>query len=353
MAFDISRRFYEICHYVCFALVLCNVLYRHLFYIAVMLLCYVGVWIYKRSQNTWMDINGQGILITGCDTGFGFHAVERFHDLGYTIIAGVLNMESKGAQKLRKKKSKRLHIVKLDVTSDTDVMEAVKYIQSKRLGLWGVVSNAGINFPGDVELTTTDQFQKVAEVNLYGGIRVIKGCLPLVRRSKGRVVVISSARGLYSWPGESAYNITKHGIETMADCLRLEMRKFGVKVVVVQPGDFDGATSIMSPIQLERIKQEFGTMWENASDEVRSTYGKEYLDNMYQARSTKMIDITPVSPDPITDAIQQALFRSTPFSRYFVGGTDGYVDIVGVSSAVMLDTKCLLAYVGHKTTEHL
>lgn len=61
---------------------------------------------------------------------------------------------------------------------------------------------------------------------------------------------MSSARGLYSWPGEAAYNITKHGIEAMADSLRLEMRKFGVKVVVIQPGDFDGATSIMSSKQV-------------------------------------------------------------------------------------------------------
>ena len=66
----------------------------------------------------------------------------------------------------------------------------------------------------------------------------------------GRVVITSSVRGLSSWPTVSAYNMTKHGLETMADCLRLEMRKFGVNVSVIEPGQFDNATSCNTEIHV-------------------------------------------------------------------------------------------------------
>ncbi|XP_069118092.1 D-beta-hydroxybutyrate dehydrogenase, mitochondrial-like isoform X2 [Argopecten irradians] len=330
MEMGVSVKLYEVCYLVGLALAICYLLYQYLYIVILMVLCWMSLWLYRRTQVTWVGVNGQGILITGCDSGFGYYAAERFHDSGFTVIAGVLNMDSKGAQKLRKKKSKRVHMIRVDITSDTEVQEAVQYIQGKRLRLWGIVSNAGINFPGEVELTTVEQFNKVADVNLYGGIRVVKAFLPFIRQSKGRVVMVSSARGLYSWPGESAYIITKHGVETFADSLRLEMRKFGVKVVVVQPGDFDGATEIMAPVQLDRIRQEFDSMWTHASDEVKSTYGEEYLENMFKVRKSKMSDVTPISPDPVTDAIQEALFRDRPSPRYLVGGTSGIVDVVGV-----------------------
>jgi len=54
------------------------------------------------------------------------------------------------------------------------------------VGLWGVVNNAGVNFPGDVELLTMDQYKKVAEINLYGGIRILKTFLPMIRKSTGK-----------------------------------------------------------------------------------------------------------------------------------------------------------------------
>ena len=63
----------------------------------------------------------------------------------------------------------------------------------------------------------------------------------------GRIVNVSSVRGRYAWPGGSVYHISKYGVETMSDSLRLEMVKFGVGVSVVEPGWLDGATSIISP----------------------------------------------------------------------------------------------------------
>ncbi|XP_021353493.1 D-beta-hydroxybutyrate dehydrogenase, mitochondrial-like isoform X2 [Mizuhopecten yessoensis] len=130
-------------------------------------------------------IAGKAVLITGCDTGFGFHIAKRLDDMGFTVYAGVLNENSDGAEALRSRKSQNLHVIKLDVTKEEDVNKSLEYVTSNnKADLWAVVNNAGINMPGDVELATVDQYKKCAEVNLYGPIRVIRAFLPLIRRSK-------------------------------------------------------------------------------------------------------------------------------------------------------------------------
>lgn len=71
-------------------------------------------------------------------------------------------------------------------------------------------------------------------------------------------------------------------------------------------------------------------MWEQATGEVKATYSSAYLDHTYRARAKKMETISPVSSDPVLDAIEDALVSSTPSNRYLIGGTSGFVDIIKV-----------------------
>ncbi|WAR19584.1 BDH-like protein, partial [Mya arenaria] len=78
-------------------------------------------------------------------------------------------------------------------------------------------------------------YNRAQDVNMYGPIRVVKAFLPLIRASAGRIINVTSVHGRMSIPRWSTYDVTKHGLETLSDSLRLEMAKFGVRVSIVEP----------------------------------------------------------------------------------------------------------------------
>ena len=77
-------------------------------------------------------------------------------------------------------------------------------------------------------------------------LRVTNMCLPLLKRGHGRLLNVSSVAGVYGYPGLSAYCATKHAVEGFSQVLRLELAKFGVDVVTIQPGDFSKATNLLN-----------------------------------------------------------------------------------------------------------
>nr|CAD7260778.1 unnamed protein product [Timema shepardi] len=135
--------------------------------------------------------------VVGCDTGFGNQCARRLDALGSTVYAGCLMPEGAGAQELKSDTSSRLHIVPLDVTKEKDVDKAVEYVKAIQgdQGLWAVINNAGILTTGEIELMPVEIFQRIIEVNTIGSVRVTKAFLPLVRKSKGRLVFTASCAG--------------------------------------------------------------------------------------------------------------------------------------------------------------
>ncbi|XP_060070619.1 D-beta-hydroxybutyrate dehydrogenase, mitochondrial-like [Ylistrum balloti] len=317
-------------------LLLFSISYSICICITMLLFMYVCLVVIRKRKCILLETKGKAVLITGCDTGFGYHLATRLDDHGYDVFAGMLSTSSEGASSLRSRKSKRLHVLQLDITSQDDVDKAVKYIESKcgNKGLWGVVNNAGFNIYGDVELVTINQYKKCMDVNLYGMIRVTKACLPLVRKCKGRVVNVSSVKGRYAWPSDSVYHVSKYGVETLSDSLRLEMRKFGVGVSVVAPGAFDAATSCSGPASLARMKNELEESWSVASDNVRLAYGRGHIDALYENLASKSLPGSATSPDPVLDAIEDALVNTRPQPRYVVGGSSGLVDHLAILAHV-------------------
>ncbi|XP_021353489.1 D-beta-hydroxybutyrate dehydrogenase, mitochondrial-like isoform X1 [Mizuhopecten yessoensis] len=293
-----------------------------------LVLLYLGYRLTRMKSR--LTIAGKAVLITGCDTGFGHHIAKRLDDRGFTVYAGVLNENSDGAEALRSRKSQNLHVIKLDVTKEEDVNKSLEYVtNNNKADLWAVVNNAGINMPGDVELATVDQYKKCAEVNLYGPIRVIRAFLPLIRRSKGRIVNVSSVRGRFSWPSDSMYHVTKHGLETLSDSLRMEMKKFGVKVVIVEPGNFVDATAISGREMMKRIQREVDFMWDHASEDVKETYGRHYL---HRKLKCSFENDGKLSMSPVSDAIEDAIIAENPNIRYLVPGY--FLDIYAMIARV-------------------
>ncbi|XP_042859212.1 D-beta-hydroxybutyrate dehydrogenase, mitochondrial-like [Penaeus japonicus] len=260
---------------------------------------------------------GKAVLITGCDSGFGYATALFLDRMGFRVFACCLLAHSggEGAQRLRREGSRRLHVLQLDVTKQEQIdsaLQNVKNLLPPGEVLWGLVNNAGINPYGAVEWVSMDDYRKTCEVNLFGTIAVTKTFLPLIRRAKGRVVNVGSVRGRMTSPLGAVYEVTKYGVEAFSDCLRHEMRRFGVDVSIIEPGNFAMGTSIYKEEYILRFSKK---MWDEMSDEVKADYGKETFDEVLkrqlQVSKTGHGDVSEVS-----EAIAEALTQRFPQSRY-------------------------------------
>ncbi|XP_066540153.1 D-beta-hydroxybutyrate dehydrogenase, mitochondrial [Hoplias malabaricus] len=265
-----------------------------------------------------VSVGGKAVFVTGCDSGFGNALAKHFHKLGFTVFAGCLlkDKDGKGALELNNMHSDRMKVLQLDVCDEDQVSQAVEFVKANlddpEKGLWAVVNNAGVSTFGEVEFTTMDTYKQISEVNLWGTIRVIKALLPLIRRAKGRVVNVASMYGRMGNALRSPYCISKYGLEAFSDCLRYEMKSWGVKVSVVEPGNFIVATGILTRDIVATTAEK---LWKEAPLDVREDYGKAHFEqHMALMRSycnSGQRDVTPVLDD-ITDAITS----KRPYTRY-------------------------------------
>ncbi|XP_047496906.1 D-beta-hydroxybutyrate dehydrogenase, mitochondrial-like [Penaeus chinensis] len=273
-----------------------------------------GAYLFRASMQ--VSPTGKAVVITGCDTGFGNALAIRLHQLGFRVFALCLRSEGAGIQKLRDEHSKRLHVIQADVTKQDQLDLALKEVKSLLpVGevIWGLVNNAGVCTIGPVEWLSNEQFRKDPEVNLFGVIAATKTFLPLVRRARGRIVNVASVAGRICAPLMSAYNASKYAVEGFNDALRLEMRPWGVKVCLIEPGNFGSGTELFT--RDEAIKEEVDNMWLSLDEEMKSDYGevgrKRVETFMKNIRNKGASDISPV----IT-AFTEALTQQYPQTRY-------------------------------------
>ncbi|KAM6039133.1 retinol dehydrogenase 16-like [Chlamydotis macqueenii] len=275
-----------------------------------------GLWLLRRWHRERRPVAGlseKTVLITGCDSGFGNQLAQQLDARGLRVLAACLT--ESGAARLRAASSSRLQTVLLDVTSSRSVAAAAAWARERvgDRGLWGLVNNAGISMPtAPNEWLTRDDFARVLDVNLLGLIEVTLSLLPLVRRARGRVVNVASVMGRVSFFG-GGYCISKYGVEAFSDSLRIEMRDFGVKVSVIEPGYFK--TAITSP---ENLEKNFLSIWEKVPADTKASYGdnylKEFLLSLRSMEKQCSSDLTLV-----TDCMEHALTSRHPRTRYSAG----------------------------------
>jgi len=261
------------------------------------------------------------ILITGCDSGIGHELAKYLDSIGFQVFAGCFDTASEGAQRLRVEASNNLKLVNLDVRKDDHVDAAVHFIQenisSEQQGLYAVVNNAGVCVCGEFEWQTWSHIQKQIEVNLLGSMRVIKKCLPLLKAGQGRIINVSSVAGLHGYPGLSTYCASKYAIEGFSQVLRLEMEKFNIKVVIVQPGDFSKATNLLTSHH-----RNMNEMWSEMDSEQREEYKQYFLayhDSVAKSGFTgerrKPLSALPKS---FLSSFQAALLQKNPSKSYLL-----------------------------------
>ncbi|KAL9952495.1 hypothetical protein ACROYT_G039762 [Oculina patagonica] len=259
------------------------------------------------------DLEKKAVLITGCDSGFGYELAKKLDAQGLRVFAACLTSE--GEAKLKNECSQELRTLKLDVAESNEVQNALELVKSNlpSQGLWAVVNNAGIANPGLIEWQTVEEMKRIVDVNLWGMVSVTKAFLPLLKQTKGRIVNVASSSGRVSTPGVAAYCISKYGVEAFSDALRNEMRHFGLKVHIIEPGGFTtNITSVEKNIQfLERL-------WKNLDADTKECYGIEYFE-----KAKSLIADMEWTRSPhiykVVDAMGHAVTSTRPKLRYEVG----------------------------------
>ena len=243
-------------------------------------------------------------LVTGASSGIGAATVAMLAADGWRVFAGMHSAADAGGAY-----DPGVVAVHLDVTSEESIAAGVERVREETGGrLDAVVNNAGIPGAGPVETLSLDTFRGVIETNLIGTFAVTKACLPMLRASAGRVVIVSSLGGRVAFPYASAYHASKFGVEGLAESLRAEVRPLDVDVVVIEPASM--ATAI----------------WEKGRDslaESRATMTPEQLEVYGSGVDTfdERLKSAEDSEDPreVASAIREALSAKSPNERYPVG----------------------------------
>ena len=171
------------------------------------------------------------VLITGASRGIGRACALRLDRRGFDVIAGVRSEEA--GRRLVAEASDRLRVIHLDVT-DAAAVRAAADAAGDRLD--ALVNNAGIAVGGIVEMLSLDDLRRQLEVNVVAQVAVTQAMLPAVRTARGRIVFISSVSGRVSSPVLTPYTASKFALEAIADGLRVELRPWGIDIVLVEPG---------------------------------------------------------------------------------------------------------------------
>ncbi len=261
-----------------------------------------------HSQGALADEHQKAVLITGASSGIGLMTAKHLASEGYFVYAGARKQADIDALN----KIDNVMAVRLDVTVQEEIDKAVALIESEGRGLWGIVNNAGVNVIDPLIEADESDLQFLFDVNVYGVFRVTKAFAPMVIKSKGRIVNISSIAGTLSGglDGYGMYVMSKHALEAYTDQLAWEMRKFEVKVSSIAPGNFE------SQIGESRCKR----MLRNQARKSYAYYQEEmnyYLDSC-RKRQEEGVTYDSPTPEPVAEAIEHALFNDKPKEHYLV-----------------------------------
>lgn len=237
------------------------------------------------------------ILITGASSGIGYDTAKALAIAGYEVFAAARRVEL--MEPLREFGVAPVH---LDVTSQESISECLTAVGKVDV----LVNNAGYGYFGAIENVPLEEARRQLEVNLFGLAALCRAVLPGMRsRGCGRIINVSSVAGRGVMYFGGWYHVSKYAVEAFSDALRIEMKPFGVDVVLIEPGG---------------IHTDWGVI---AADHLHeSSVGTPYEEpGLNQARIMKWAYTRRFLSEPVV--VQRAICRAVkarrPRTRYIVG----------------------------------
>jgi NAD(P)-dependent dehydrogenase (short-subunit alcohol dehydrogenase family) len=175
------------------------------------------------------------ILITGVSSGFGKETSELLSKAGHKVY-GTVRKET-GYQG-------PVNILKMDLTDQASIKETVAYVIGKEGKIDVLINNAGMHTGGPVETSPLEIIKLQMDTNFLGTVLLTQEVLPHMRKKGGGTIInFSSIGGLTGLPMQGLYSAAKFAIEGFSEALRMEVKQFNIKVVIINPGDFHTSNS--------------------------------------------------------------------------------------------------------------
>jgi NAD(P)-dependent dehydrogenase (short-subunit alcohol dehydrogenase family) len=243
-----------------------------------------------------MEPSPKVVLVTGTSSGIGRLCAEHLATRGYRVFGTRRKppTESTGPP---------VEPVLMDVDDDRSVADGIDAIVQKAGRLDAVVNNAGWGLMGAVEDTSTAEAKAQFETNFFGVLRVCRAVLPIMRRQgAGHIINISSLAGTVGLPFSSMYSASKFAVESLSESMRWETRRLGIRVVLVEPGDFH--TNFPASRRLTKIFGDQSAYWP-VLEKVRAAQERDEQHGP--------------TPERISHLIERILRDPNPRLRYSVG----------------------------------
>lgn len=246
-------------------------------------------------------MNNKIILLTGASSGIGFDAAKVLAQQGHKIYAAARRVEL-----MEPLKEYGIVPMYMDVTEDESMQKGVEQIIAAEGRIDVLINNAGFGYFGAIENVSMDEARRQIEVNVFGLARLCQLVIPHMRQQKsGLIVNTSSIAGKIVLPFGGWYHVSKFSVEALSDALRMELKPFGIKVSMIEPGGIGTDWGVIAARHLK--ESSVGTPYEkaalNESALMNVAYSGKYLS----------------SPRVITRAISKAVNSRRPRARYRTG----------------------------------
>jgi NAD(P)-dependent dehydrogenase (short-subunit alcohol dehydrogenase family) len=240
-------------------------------------------------------------LVTGGSSGIGEATVLALAETGYTVYAGARRVD-----RMAHLKEYGIRPLAMDVTDEESMRSAVSHVLAEQGRIDVLVNNAGYGSYGALEDVSLSEARSQFEVNVFGAARLTQLVLPNMReRRSGTIVNITSMGGKIYTPLGSWYHATKFALEAISDCLRMELKPFGINVIVIEPGG---------------IQTEWGGI---AAEKVRAVSGigpyASQGNAVAESLTSESTRRRSSPPELIGKTIVRAVTARHPRTRYAVG----------------------------------
>jgi NAD(P)-dependent dehydrogenase (short-subunit alcohol dehydrogenase family) len=240
------------------------------------------------------------ILITGASSGIGKESARLMAQKGFTVYAAARRLD-----KMQALNELGIKPLAMDVTDDASVQKGVEELLKNEGRIDVLVNNAGYGSYGALEDVPMSEARYQFDVNVFGMARLIQLALPHMRKQGGgRIINISSMGGKFGEPNGVWYHATKYAVEGLSDSLRMELKQFGIDVVIIEPG----------AIKTEWNKIARENLLKVSGNTAYGTLAKKHA-AMFEKFDIKM------SSEPIVIArvIEKAITANRPKTRYIAG----------------------------------
>ena len=239
------------------------------------------------------------ILITGAASGFGKATALELIKQGHIVYPADINLEA-----MDELKALGAHPLQMDVTSQSDIQKGVDAIIADQGRIDGLVNNAGFAVYDLIESGDIARARKQFEVNFWGPAMLTRTVLPHMRAARnGRIVNVASVAGRVAGPMSGWYSASKFAVEALSDALRIEATLFGVKVALIEPGSFSTGFGKVATSEFDKF---------DPAPEYKPLVDK-YVSSYLARRAAAP------SPEPVVEAMLDAILSETPRIRYVVG----------------------------------